>query len=322
MRGSRLTALSDISTGTLIAVDWGTSRLRAMLVDAEGRILAEAASDEGIGATAGGHEATFERLVAEWPKVPAIMAGMVGSRQGWREAAYVPCPASPRAIAEKLLRFETSAGRPIAIVPGLMVRSPERDGDVIRGEETQVVGLIDREPDFAGIAILPGTHSKWVRVVAGVVTDFQTFLTGEMFDLLAHHSFLRHSVADGGGDLSAAPDFALAVKRVAEEGLPFLGAIFSVRARQILNGVNPTDNRAYLSGLVIGGELAAAWEIGLLSSSHSLQVIGTHSLARAYGCALTILGYEAAMHDGQDLVLRGLIRLARASGFAQPGEPS
>jgi 2-dehydro-3-deoxygalactonokinase len=311
---------SDISQGRLIAVDWGTSRLRAMLVDTEGRILAEAASDEGIGAMAGGHESAFERLVAEWPKVPAIMAGMVGSRQGWREAAYVPCPASPRAIAEKLLRFETSGGRPVAIVPGLMIRSPKRDGDVIRGEETQIVGLIDRDPDFAGVAILPGTHSKWVAIAAGTVTDFQTYLSGEMFDLLAHHSFLRHSVAEAGGDLSEAPDFTLAVRRVAEEGLPFLGAIFSVRARQILGGVNPTDNRAYLSGLVIGGELAAAWEIGLLSSSHSLQVIGTPSLARAYGRALTILGYEAAMNDGQDLALRGLIHLAGASGFARFGD--
>jgi len=313
---------ADTSEGRLIAVDWGTSRLRAMLVDTEGRILAEAASDEGIGAMAGGHEAAFARLVAEWPKVPAIMAGMVGSRQGWREAAYLPCPASPLAIAEKLLRFDTSGGRPVAIVPGLMLLSAERDGDIIRGEETQVVGLIDSEPDFVGVAILPGTHSKWVRVAAGTATDFQTFLTGEMFDLLAHHSFLRHSVAEGGGDLSAAPDFALAVKRVAEDGLPFLGAIFSVRARQILDGVNPIDNRAYLSGLVIGGELAAAWETGLLSSSHSLKVIGTRSLGRAYGRALTILGYEAAMHDGQGLVLRGLIHLTKASGFGQFGDPS
>jgi 2-dehydro-3-deoxygalactonokinase len=313
---------ADVSLGRLIAVDWGTSRLRAMLVDNKGRILAEAASDEGIGTMAGGHEAAFERLVAEWPKVPAIMAGMVGSRQGWHEAAYVSCPASPRAIAEKLLRFETRGGRPVAIVPGLMLRSTERDGDVIRGEETQVVGLIDRDPDFAGVAILPGTHSKWVRIAAGIVTDFQTFLSGEMFDLLARHSFLRHSVAENGDDLSAAHDFALAVKRVAEEGLPFLGAIFSVRARQILGGVNPTDNRAYLSGLVIGGELAAAWEIGLLSSSHSLKVVGTQSLAKAYGRALTILGYEAAMHDGRDLVLRGLIHLAKAGGFAQLGDPS
>jgi len=311
-----------MSQGRLIAVDWGTSRLRAMLLDAEGRVVTEAESDEGIGATAGGLEAAFERLVARWPKVPAIMAGMVGSRQGWREAAYVPCPATPAALATKLLRFETTAGRPIAIVPGLVVRSPDRDGDVIRGEETQIVGLIDREPDFAGVAILPGTHSKWARIAAATVTDFHTFLTGEMFDLLAHHSFLRHSVAEGGRDLSDTPDFALAVRRVAEEGLPFLAAIFSVRVRQLLDGVKPTDNLAYLSGLVIGGEIAAAWEMGLFTAGHSFRIIGTRSLARAYGRALVLLSHEAVALDGRDLVVEGLVHLAKASGFVNLGGDS
>jgi 2-dehydro-3-deoxygalactonokinase len=317
-----LTASSDISTGTLIAVDWGTSRLRAMLVDGNGRILAEAGNDEGIRTLAGGHEEAFERLVARWPKVPAIMAGMVGSRQGWREAAYVPCPASPRAIAGKLLRFETSGGRPVAIVPGLMIRSPKRDGDVIRGEETQIVGLIDRDPDFAGVAILPGTHSKWVRIAAGTVTDFQTYLSGEMFGLLAHHSFLRHSVAEGGGDLTEAPDFALAIRRIAEEGLPFLAGIFSVRVRQLLDGVNPTDNLAYLSGLVIGGEIAAARTMGYLSTGQRISIVGTQALARTYEKALALLGHEAEALDGKDLVVGGLIHLAKASSFAHLGDPS
>jgi 2-dehydro-3-deoxygalactonokinase len=313
---------SDISEGRLIAVDWGTSRLRAMLVDSKGRFLADAASNEGIGAMADGHEAAFERLVAGWPKVPAIMAGMVGSRQGWREAAYVPCPASPQTVAEKLLRFETSRGRPVAIVPGLTIRSPRRDGDVIRGEETQIVGLIDRNPDFAGVAILPGTHSKWVTVTAGAVTDFQTYLSGEMFDLLAHHSFLRHSVAESGSDLTASPDFTLAVRRVAEEGLPFLAGIFSVRVRQLLDGVDPADNLAYLSGLVIGGEVAAARALGHLATGERIAIIGAKALARAYAKALALLGREAEVLDGKDLVVGGLIHLAKASGFAELGDQS
>lgn len=311
---------SDIAQGRLIAVDWGTSRLRAMLVDGEGRILAEAASDEGIGAMAGGHEAAFERLVAEWPKVPAIMAGMVGSRQGWREAAYVPCPATPAALAGKLLRFETGGGRPVAIVPGLMVRSAGGGDDVIRGEETQLVGLVDGEPRFDGIAILPGTHSKWVAVAGGSIPSFRTFLTGELFDLLAHHSFLRHSVASDGRELAAVPDFALAVRRVAEDGLPFLASIFSVRVRQLLDGVKPADNLAYLSGLIIGGEIAAAWELGLFTAGHAFRIVGAQPLASAYGRALAILGHEATQHDGKDLVGVGLIHLARASGFAEIGD--
>jgi 2-dehydro-3-deoxygalactonokinase len=143
--------------GALIAVDWGTTRLRAMLLDRGGRILAERASDDGIGSVPpGGHEAAFTQLVADWPAVPAIMAGMVGSRQGWREAVYAECPASPEAIAAGILRMTGAGGRPIAIVPGVMVRSPDRDGDVIRGEETQIVGLLAAEPEFDGSSCFPG----------------------------------------------------------------------------------------------------------------------------------------------------------------------
>ena len=247
----------------LIAVDWGTSRLRARLLGADGAVRAEAESDDGIArVAAGGHEAAFERLVAAWPKVPAIMAGMIGSRQGWREAAYLPCPAATGALADQIVRFTTSTGRTVAIVPGVMLKSPARDGDVMRGEETQIVGLIDSEPGFDGVAILPGTHSKWVTIAGGAIVTFQTFLTGELFDLLAHQSFLRHSVAASAGDLDASPDFALAVRRTAEEGLPFLSAIFSVRARALLDGVAPEPNLAYLSGLTIGGEIAAAQASG------------------------------------------------------------
>jgi 2-dehydro-3-deoxygalactonokinase len=307
-----MTATPDTGRGKLIAIDWGTSRLRAMLIDKGGRVIAEAASDDGIARLQPGeHEAAFERLVADWPEVPAIMAGMVGSRQGWREAAYVSCPASPEAIAGGILRFATAKGRPVAIVPGVMVRNTERDGDVIRGEETQVVGLLASEPEFDGVVVLPGTHSKWATVSEGAIADFQTYLTGEMFELLSQKSFLRHSVKDGGKDLSGEPDFALGLGRTVIDGLPFLSAIFSVRARQLLTGTPPEDNLAYLSGIVIGGEIAAARDTGLLWQGRTLRIIGSRSLARAYARAFELAGYEAEIRDGSDLVVAGLLRLAR-----------
>ena len=221
------------------------------------------------------------------------MAGMIGSRQGWREAAYLPCPAATGALADQIVRFATSTGRTVAIVPGVMLKSPARDGDVMRGEETQIVGLIDSEPGFDGVAILPGTHSKWVTIAGGAIVTFQTFLTGELFDLLAHQSFLRHSVAASAGDLDASPDFALAVRRTAEEGLPFLSAIFSVRARALLDGVAPEPNLAYLSGLMIGGEIAAAQASGHVTGGKPVRIVGATSLARAYARALAIAGVEA-----------------------------
>lgn len=300
----------------LVAVDWGTSRCRAMLLDGGGCVVAEAESADGIGPLGGlGHEEAFERLAGGWPRLPTVMAGMVGSRQGWHEAPYVPVPATADALAAGLYRFEASDRRPIAIVPGLVLRSPTRDGDVIRGEETQLVGLMEEEPDFAGIAILPGTHSKWAAVGGGAISAFQTFMTGEMFELLAKKSFLRHSVSEHADDIAASPHFALAVRRSVAEGLPFLGAVFSVRVRQLLDGVSGDDNLAYLSGLVIGGEIAAARQVGLLDAAQPIRIIGARSLARAYSAAFAAAGHAAEARDGSALVRRGLVRIARANGL-------
>lgn len=299
--------------GALIGVDWGTSRLRAWLFDAAGNPIAEAESDDGIGRLDGGHEAAFERVAAGWPRVPAIMAGMVGSRQGWRELPYVPCPAGASEIAAGMTRFATAAGRTVTIVPGLSVTGG--DGDALRGEETQVVGLIGSEPAFSGIAILPGTHSKWARVDTGVIKGFQSFLSGELFDLLARTSLLRHSVRDDGSDLSASPQFALAVTRMAVDERPFLSALFPVRVRQIVGGVDPADNYAYLSGLVIGGEIAAARAGGSLSANMPIRLVGSAVLTRAYRVALDLAGFGAEIRDGSVLVRAGLMHLARTAGL-------
>ncbi len=308
---------SPHNAAKIIAVDWGTSRLRAWLVNAAGAPLDTVSSSDGIGSLNGDHEAVFERLVGSWPKVPAIMAGMVGSRQGWREAAYLSCPAAAADIGGQLMRFTSAAGREIAIVPGIAVRSSRRDGDVIRGEETQMIGLASAEPGFTGTVILPGTHSKWARLDRGTIADFQTFMTGELFELLSEKSFLRHSVAAGAGDLSDRADFALAVKRTANDGLPFLGALFSVRARQLLAGVERADNLAYLSGLIIGGEIAAARAMGSLAGDAEIRIIASPALVRAYSKALAVAGLKAEARDGSELVLAGLTRLARTAGLLE-----
>lgn len=302
--------MADLSSGKLIAVDWGTTRLRARLVDGGGAVLAEAASDQGIGALSPGqHEAAFEALAASWPTVPAIMSGMVGSRQGWREAAYVPCPADATALAAAMTRFQIARGRPVAIVPGLRVG----DDDVLRGEETQIVGLIDAEPDFGGTAVLPGTHSKWVKSARGTMSDFASFISGELFSLLARQSFLRHSVADpqAAGDVSASGDFRAGVERARD--VPFPATLFSVRVRQLLAGALPADNLAYLSGLVIGGEVAAAVALGMVRPP--VRIIAAPGLARAYLAALAVHGIDAEARDGDAMALGGLMRLALGAGM-------
>jgi 2-dehydro-3-deoxygalactonokinase len=310
---------ANLTQGKLIAVDWGTSRLRAWLVDGAGAIVAETVSDQGIGTLAGGHEAVFEKVVAGWPNVPAIMAGMVGSRQGWREAAYVPCPATVSSIAAAMTRFTTASGRPVAIVPGLKVTADE--GNVLRGEETQIVGAVDREPGFGGTCILPGTHSKWVRVERGAIVDFESFISGELFELLSRRSLLRHSVSDpdSAGDVSEVVDFGRGVERMTRDGVPFLAALFSVRVRQLLADAKPADNLAYLSGLVIGGEVAAAVTLKAIEPDMPIRIIGAGPLARAYHKALAITGHKAEVLDGDKMVLAGLVHLARTTGFSPGG---
>jgi 2-dehydro-3-deoxygalactonokinase len=301
---------TDSPIGALIAIDWGTSRLRARLLAADGSTIAATDSDDGIGRLDGGHEQVFESICAPWPQVPAIMAGMVGSRQGWREAAYVPCPATIDGLAGEVTRFDTGRGRPITIVPGMMMRSGERR-DVIRGEETQIAGLMEIEPGFEGLCIMPGTHSKWVRVRDNVVPEFQTFITGEMFELLSRQSFLRHSVAQEGGDIAQAPDFSMAVSQIVN-GQPFAAALFSVRARQLLDNVSKEANRAFLSGLIIGGEIAAARATGQLDDGAEVRVVGGTSLASAYLKALTVAGHGAQTVNGNEAAFHGLKKIARA----------
>jgi 2-dehydro-3-deoxygalactonokinase len=306
---------AELTQGKLIAVDWGTSRLRARLIGGDGSVIAEATSDQGIGSLSGGHEAAFEAAVAGWPQAPAIMAGMVGSRQGWREAAYVPCPASVTDIGAAMLRFKTARGRAVAIVPGL--RATAADGDVMRGEETQIAGALDREPGLRGTFVLPGTHSKWAPVDGGRITGFQTFMSGELFDLLARRSFLRHSVADpdNAGDISSGDDFRRGVERVVKDGVPFVAALFSVRVRYLLADAKPADNLAYLSGMVIGGEIAAAATLGALRQDVPIRIIGAAGLARAYQRALALAGFASEILDGDAMVVSGLVRLARTAGL-------
>jgi 2-dehydro-3-deoxygalactonokinase len=304
----------DLSaTGELIAVDWGTSRLRAWLLDIDGKPVAEKASDDGIARLKQGeHETVFERLAADWPKVPAIMAGMIGSRQGWREATYLPCPVGAAELSASLLRLETSRGRAMAIVPGVAVNSGEYD--VMRGEETQILGLVAERPDFSGTVILPGTHSKWVRLDAGTIQSFQTFMTGELFELLSQKSFLRHSVSGSVEELPSRAGFAAAVRRTAVEGLPFLSGLFPIRARQLLLGSDAAENLATLSGLTIGAEIAAARAAGGIAGEGTI-IVGARSLARAYAEALAIAGRGSETLDGNELALKGLVRLARAAGL-------
>jgi len=287
-----------------IAADWGTSNLRLCAVSADGSILAEASSSEGMGSLAPEQfEAALLRLAGGWlgPGVtPVLAAGMVGARQGWVEAPYRATPCAPLA-AGQLTRAPCRDPRiAVFIAPGL---SQARPTDVMRGEETQIAGALALYPEFDGVFCLPGTHSKWARVSAGEVVGFQTFMTGELFALIAGQSVLRHSLTGQDSD-EAAFDEALSDALSRPERVA--ARLFSIRAESLLSGLSPAAARGRLSGLLIGMELAAARPFWL---GQRVALIGSAGLCTSYARALSAQGVPSETLAAADCTLAGLSTL-------------
>jgi 2-dehydro-3-deoxygalactonokinase len=291
-----------------IAVDWGTTHLRAWAIGAEGEIRASAQSDAGMGSLGrDGFEPALLGLVEDWlgvEPVPVLACGMIGAKQGWQEAPYVPIPAKPSELVPMRATAVRDPRLSLSIVPGLSQKSPP---DVMRGEETQIAGFLAKEPDYDGILCLPGTHTKWVHLSAGEVVSFQTCMTGELFDLLSHRSVLRHSVA---GDVLDVDAFSDAVMDTLSRPERLAQRLFAIRADATLNGTGAAVSRARLSGLLIGVELAATRPYWL---GQQVVVAGARALGDLYARALVAQGVSARAMDAAPLTLAGLagIRMAR-----------
>ena len=302
-----------IAAPALLAVDWGTTALRGALLAADGTVLAEQAAPRGLlSIEPAGWAAAFEAEFGVWraahPHIPALMAGMVGSRQGWAEAPYCPCPAGLGDLADRLLWIEP--GR-LAIVPGL---STERDGlpDVMRGEETQVFGALQGLGLGLGDAtlVLPGTHSKWVTVQHGRVTGFATHMTGECYALLRNQSILARMLpAD---DSVWAPEaFDAGVARAFEAG-GLLHHLFSVRSLALFGRADGPALASRLSGLLIGEELRAQ----SLPAGAPVAVLGSAALSWRYQRALVQRGHPVTVVPA-DAGWQGLLAVARAAALIQ-----
>jgi len=290
-----------VSAVDWIAVDWGSSNLRAWGMATDGRVVAEGGSGAGaITLAPAAFEPALLAVVEPWlgdGRTDVMVCGMAGARGAWVEAAYaaVPCPPVPFAFA----RPEVADARlAVRILPGLKQDKP---ADVMRGEETQIAGLLAAEPGFDGIACLPGTHTKWVHVSAGEVVSFGSFMTGEIFALLANQSVLRRTVgAEGWSEedfLQAASDGLSRPERVA-------GRLFGLRAEGLLRGLAPERARARLSGMLIGAELAGARAYWL---GREVVLIGAPALAAAYRDALALAGLAARVVDATAMTRGGLV---------------
>lgn len=281
-----------------IAVDWGTSHLRVWAMQGS-RAVAEAHSTKGMGRLARSEfQGALLDLIEDWlgdAPLDVIACGMVGARQGWVEAPYATVPVLPQSGAP--VRVPDTDPRIRAyVVPGLKQVSP---ADVMRGEETQIAGFLAVNKDWDGVICLPGTHSKWVHVSAGEVVSFQTFMTGEMFDLLSKSSVLRHSVGEGWDDDA----FREAVETTLSKPEALAARLFGIRASDLLEATEGAVARARLSGLLIGTELAAARPYWL---GQQIALVGASGMSAIYARALEFQGVPATVADGQLMTLAGL----------------
>lgn len=290
-----------------LAIDWGTTHLRVWLLDTEGQVLAQRQSDRGMGKLAPHEfEPALLDLVDDWlaadQVIQATACGMVGARQGWIEADYAELPYRP---AQGNATNAPCADPRLAvqILPGLCQRQPH--ADVMRGEETQIAGYLASDTNFSGVICLPGTHTKWVRIDNGVIRQFQTVMTGELFALLSQQSVLRHSVNSDDWDAAA---FSTALTAALAEPARVVAQLFQLRAADLLEGQAAASAKARLSGLLIGLELAgtrAYWQ------QQAVVLIGDESLCQRYVEGLATQGITAQHHDATAMTLAGLRAASR-----------
>jgi 2-dehydro-3-deoxygalactonokinase len=287
----------------LVAVDWGTSSLRVARIGPDGNALEERSSERGIlTVPAGAFPETLREMCGDWlhqPDALCLVSGMAGSRQGWQEAPYCPCPAGFVDVARALAWIEP--GR-IALVPGLSYDFLDTP-DALRGEEVQVFGAMDLLGLQDGVFVLPGTHCKWVRVAEGRVQSFATFMSGEIYGLLRQQSILARTMPEEDGPLDKAA-FLRGVHH-AQQARSLLHSAFSARTLALFERLPEAALPSYLSGLVIGEELRARALHG-----HEVVLIGEPALTQRYAVALRTLGCESH-RLGSEATWRGHWALAR-----------
>ncbi|AZZ77623.1 2-dehydro-3-deoxygalactonokinase [Pseudomonas sp. RU47] len=319
----------------LIALDWGTTSLRAYKLAAGGVVLEQRALSSGImqlpktprvingRECADGFELAFDEACGDWldaqPNLPVIACGMVGSAQGWREAAYCETPANVANLGNSLQTIVSLRGTRVHIVPGVIQRS--RLPNVMRGEETQVLGVLQNLPIEAGVDLLiglPGSHSKWVDVVDGCITHFDTFMTGEVFAVLSEHSILGRTLKQGAAFDALAFDRGVQVAQSVDGELGVLSTLFSARTLGLTGELSPTAQADYLSGLMIGHELAALATVQRRRRNNpnlpSIILIGNAQLCTRYSRALAACGF-ANVTLAEQATERGLWQLALAAGL-------
>lgn len=301
-------------TPTLIALDWGTSNLRATLLDPTGRALDHRSAPGGVMSVQDRRFAeALLTLCGDWMQAygcALIASGMVGSRQGWKEAPYLDCPASLLQAAQALISVEVTPQKSLHIVPGLRRQDLSGAFDVMRGEETQIWGAVMAPQSCC---VLPGTHSKWAWTGNnGQVEGFATYMTGELYGLLTQHGILGRLMAFG----HARPqDFEAGVRRGLSGHAQASHTIFAARTAGLMGTVAPEGLPDYLSGMLIGIEIAGAkMDLDAAMLQSGVTLIGDDELCGRYALALEISGLPSR-RGAADATTSGLWQIAQAAGL-------
>ncbi len=300
------------AAASLIACDWGTTNLRAWALDDAGRILTARVFPFGVGRLkAGEAPRRFREDVLPalgGARTPALLCGMIGSTLGWTAAPYVELPAGLDDLAAQLATVDDTDGL-VRIVPGVCAPGFNGQGDVMRGEETQLFGWLAGAPDRAvgrRLVCHPGTHAKWMQVEDGRLTGFVTAMTGELFALLRQHGVLRTSTPP---DDPVAFDEGVAA---AGRGDALAARLFTARSRVVGLGRPAATTASYLSGLLVGADVAATPRLLGETSGATVALLGDPRLCGLYARALELQGVDSEIFDGEAAAVAGLSALHRA----------
>lgn len=297
-----------MKNSNFIVADWGSSNIRAFLY-LDNKLVETKKSDQGITKVQGVACAkVFQQLCGPWLEqygsLPCVLAGMVGSINGWVDAPYLECPVNLSKLSEKLCSIDNDFGSKIKVVPGLCIRQPD-NYNVIRGEETQLVGALKIKP--LSYYLMPGTHCKWVKLEDQVVESFRTVMTGELHNLLLTQSL----VGMGAGEQESNNEvFTKALEQSFNDN-NLLPRLFEVRGARIVGNLNPAHVKEYLSGLLIGSEVASMIKMFNAPVGATIGLIGNDSLNKRYKQALTLAGLNATEINGDNAFIEGIVPLAQ-----------
>ena len=285
-----------------IAVDWGSTQLRAWRMR-DGECIDKLKLPCGVTRLNGQRaEAVFQQQLAPWrgdPALPVVMAGMIGSDAGWQPVPYLACPLALEALNGQLYEVAEK----VWIVPGLKV-AQAADYDVMRGEETQLLGARALAP--SSVYVMPGTHCKWVLADRRQIHDFRTVLTGEL-----HHLLLQHSLVGAGlpPQETSAAAFAAGLQRGINNPA-VLPQLFEVRASHVLGALPREQVSEFLSGLLIGAEVAALSDT--FAGQQAISLVAGSSLTSRYQQAFAAIGREVSAVAGDTAFQTGIRSIAYA----------